>query len=121
MESLCERVGGEEKLKRVVDQFYQFVLADERINHYWVDYVSDIPKIHQNMTCFMVQSLGGPCHYEGKDMYEAHKDMEVKPEEFNIIWDHIENSMLVHHIDRKLIAEVKAIVDKTYDEIFPKK
>jgi truncated hemoglobin YjbI len=33
--SLCDRLGGENAIKSVVEQFYSLMLADPRVSHYF--------------------------------------------------------------------------------------
>ena len=49
MSSLFEKVGGHENLTRIVAQFYQHILADDRINSFFLENVSDIVKLHTTM------------------------------------------------------------------------
>lgn len=36
MTTLFEQVGGHDQLERIVAQFYQFVLGDDRINYFFL-------------------------------------------------------------------------------------
>lgn len=53
MATLFAKIGETTKIERIVDQFYQNVLSDERINHYWVEYISDIAQLHTNMAEYL--------------------------------------------------------------------
>jgi len=60
MSSLFEKVGGHENLTRIVAQFYQHILADDRINYFFLENVSDIVKLHTTMENFLSQLFDGP-------------------------------------------------------------
>jgi hemoglobin len=77
MSSLFQKIGGHDKLEKIVAQFYQYVLSDDRINYFFLEYVSDIPKLHSTMVQFLTQLFGGPSHYKGPDMYNLHKHMPL--------------------------------------------
>jgi len=36
MATIFERIGGHDQLEKMVAQFYQFVLSDERINYFFL-------------------------------------------------------------------------------------
>jgi hemoglobin len=71
METLFEKLGGGEALSLAVDKFYQRVLNDERIKHFFdgVDLVKQ--KAHQS--AFLSYAFEGSEGYEGVAMREAHK------------------------------------------------
>jgi len=56
----------------MVAQFYQFVLSDDRINSFFLENVSDIPKLHSTMVLFLTFLFGGPNHYKGPNMVKLH-------------------------------------------------
>ncbi len=82
MTTLFEQLGGHDKLEKIVAQFYQYVLADERINYFFLENVSDIVKLHSTMVQFLTFLFGGPNHYKGPDMVSLHKNMPIRPEHY---------------------------------------
>ena len=75
---LIDKVGGEEQLGLIVAQFYQHALSDDRFNTFWLQNVSDIPKLHDTVTLYLIGKFGGPNNYKGPDMYTLHKNMPIK-------------------------------------------
>ena len=110
MATLFEQLGGHDKLEAMVAQFYQFVLNDERINYFFLERVSDIPKLHRTMVQFLTGLFGGPNHYTGPDMITLHKHMEIKQIHFDITWEHMEASFLIHKLSKDLIGKLRAQV-----------
>lgn len=53
MTTLFEKAGGHDNLERIVAQFYQHILADDRINYFFLDRVSDIVELHSSMESFL--------------------------------------------------------------------
>lgn len=78
MATLFERVGGHDNLTRIVAQFYQHILADDRINYFFLENVSDIVKLHTTFELFLCHLCGGPNEYTGPDMITLHKNMKIK-------------------------------------------
>ena len=78
MSTLFEQIGGHDQLEKMVAQFYQYILTDDRINSFFLENVSDIPKLHSTMVLFLTHLFGGPNHYSGPDMVTLHKNMPIK-------------------------------------------
>jgi truncated hemoglobin YjbI len=90
-----------------VAQFYQYALNDESINSFYLENVSDIPKLHSTMVLFLTHLFGGPNHYKGPNMYELHKNMHIPRDVYDRNWGHMESAFLVYKLDKALIAELK--------------
>lgn len=76
MSSLYDRLGGEGAVNAAVELFYRKVLDDGRIAHFFddVDMESQIAK----QKSFLTMAFGGPNHYTGADMRNAHKRLVEK-------------------------------------------
>lgn len=89
MESIYDRLGGRRPIELIVDQFYQTILADDRINVFYIENVSQISELHHSVTDFFSQMFGGPALYKGKDMVSAHKHMKIEKYHFDTVWGHM--------------------------------
>jgi hemoglobin len=81
--TLFEQIGGESRLRAAVDEFTNIVLADERINFTFAD--TDLDKFKKllfEQICALAQ---GPCKYSGRDMYEAHRKLNIDNGQFNAL------------------------------------
>ncbi len=65
-------------MTKIVAQFYQHILADDRINYFFLENVSDIVKLHTTMELFLCEIFDGPKGYKGPDMISLHKNMKIK-------------------------------------------
>ncbi|RXT07044.1 group 1 truncated hemoglobin [Ammoniphilus sp. CFH 90114] len=92
-QNLYEKLGGEATIAKVVDYFYELVLADETVNHFFKN--TDMDKQRKHQTKFISFALGGPNQYTGMSMAKAHEGMNIQPEHFNAIATHLTNA-LVH-------------------------
>ena len=81
--SLFERLGGQNAVSAVVDEFAKNVLADDRINKKFAK--SDANRLVTNLKAFVCFATGGPCKYEGRDMASAHKNMGTTEGEFTAL------------------------------------
>ncbi len=73
MSSLYEQLGGKAAVELAVDKFYEKVLADERINHFFAN--TDLKKQKQHQKSFMTYAFGGAKQWNGKPIREAHKKL----------------------------------------------
>jgi hemoglobin len=81
--SLYARLGGQDAIVAVVDDFIGRVAADERINQRFFNV--DIVKLKALLVEFVAQATGGPVQYSGQDMETSHAGMEVVDEEFTAL------------------------------------
>ncbi len=123
MTSLYDRLGGEGAIASVVDKFYDFILIDPKVNHFFS--TTDMTKqrrlqkefITLVFFNFIFQVTGGPNVYEGKDMKEAHKHIKISQQDYDAIWGHLEASLNAHKVGSELIDELKTIFYSVQDEI----
>jgi len=71
MSSLYERLGGEAAIDAAVKIFYDKVLADTRISHFFEGIPMEKLIGHQKM--FLTVAFGGSNNYSGRGMAAAHK------------------------------------------------
>ncbi|QQE73385.1 group 1 truncated hemoglobin [Brevibacillus composti] len=91
METFYEKYGGEETISKVVDYFYELVLADETVNHFFAN--TDMEKQRKHQTKFISYALGGPNQYSGQSMAAAHKGMNLQPVHFDAIVAHLQAAL----------------------------
>ncbi|QRG66754.1 group I truncated hemoglobin [Brevibacillus choshinensis] len=87
MSTFYEKYGGEETISKVVDYFYDLVLADETVNHFFQN--TDMEKQRRHQTKFISYALGGPNQYTGQAMSKVHTGMNLQPEHFDAIVRHL--------------------------------
>ncbi len=110
--SLYERLGGEAAVNLAVDKFYEKVLADERINHFFTDI--DMKKQRQHQKDFMTYAFGGAQQWNGRPMREAHKklvtEMGLTDSHFDAVAENLVATLKELNIAQDLIDEVVQIV-----------
>ncbi|KPC69301.1 group I truncated hemoglobin [Laceyella sacchari] len=89
--TLYEKLGGEETIAKVVDYFYELVLADDTVNHFFEN--TDMEKQRRHQTKFISFALGGPNQYSGRSMAKAHEGMNLQPEHFDAIVKHLHDAL----------------------------
>jgi hypothetical protein len=68
-------------------------LADDRFNSFWLENVSDIPKLHDTVTYYLVGKFGGRNKYTGPDMLSVHKNMAIKEWHFELYWEYMSQAL----------------------------
>lgn len=104
METLYERLGGRDAISKVVDVFYDKVLADESVNHFFKE--TDMEKQRRHQSLFISWALGGPNQYSGKSMELAHKGMNLDESHFGAIANHLAESLREFNVSEQDINEV---------------
>jgi len=85
--SLYERLGGVNAIAMVVDRFSDEIVANVKLNvnpklKEW-NSKGELEGLKFMRTLWICQATGGPFKYTGKDMHQAHKDLNITPEEFD--------------------------------------
>src|SRR5262245_10415876 len=81
--SLFAQIGGEVKLRATVDTFVEVMLADERINFAFAN--TDLLIFKSRLYDQLCDLTDGPCTYKGRNMFEAHKKLDVTNAQFNAL------------------------------------
>lgn len=108
-ETLYERLGGEDAIAAVVDEFYDRVVADEQVAHYFEDVDMREQRAHQ--TKFVSSVTGGPVEYTGAEMEAAHADLVIGPADFQAIATHLDAALVEFDVgedDREAVLEAIA-------------
>ncbi len=115
-ESLFVRIGGMEAVNAAVEIFYQKVLADKVINHFFehIDMNAQAGK----MKTFLAYAFGAPmAHYSGKKMREAHAHMNLTEEHFNAVANNLVATLNELNVPQDMIDEVVEIAISTKNDV----
>jgi len=81
--SLYDRLGKQDAIKKVVDDFVANVSADAVINKRFEH--ADVAKLKTMLVDQICAAANGPCKYTGKTMKDAHQGMAITNEEFDAL------------------------------------
>ncbi|MGH7232310.1 MAG: group I truncated hemoglobin [Nitrospiraceae bacterium] len=81
--SLYERLGKQEAIVAVVDDFVGRVANDTRINGKFAN--ANIPRLKVLLVEQICAASGGPCTYTGRDMKTTHVGMNITSEQFDAL------------------------------------
>ena len=113
MSTLYDKLGGEKTVKLVVENFYQRVLNDDRINHFFEQVDMLKQKMHQ--IDFLTYAFEGSERYRGSTMREVHQKLVqekgLSDEHFNAFIEDLVETLKELEISPALIEEALAVAD----------
>jgi hemoglobin len=90
-ETLYDRLGGSDGIETVVEEFYDRVLADESLAHFFEATDTDALRDHQR--AFLTMVAGGPDEYDGPDMRTAHRHLDIGEADFEKVAKHLDDAL----------------------------
>lgn len=98
--TLWKRMGGEEALKPIVDDWVIRSLANPRVNfsrrgsgQEWEGNPENVNKVKKQMLHFLSSITGGPIPYGGQDIKLLHSKMKISEPEFNAMMEDLRASL----------------------------
>lgn len=111
MTTLFDKLGGAAAVDLAVDKFYERVLQDDRIKHFFADV--DMVKQRAHQKAFLTYAFGGTDKYDGRYMREAHKELVEKhglnSEHFDAVAEDLMVTLKEMGVPPELLDQVAAI------------
>ena len=104
--SLFARLGGKAAVEKVVDSFYERILADPLLSPFFED--SDMEQQRRHQTTFLSMLLGSRNTYLGKSMLAAHEGLGIQDRHFNAVAGHLKASLESAMVDE---VDIQTILD----------
>ena len=114
-ETLYDRLGGSDGIQTVVDEFYDRMLDDERMQPFFEDVDMERQRRHQAL--FISQVAGGPAEYSGENMRAAHRNLGLTHEDFETVVTHLRASLDACGVDEADAADVIESVRGLEDDV----
>lgn len=119
--SLYSRLGGTPAIASVIDTFLVAVLADTVINERFNTLpAARVASLRQNLIDQVCAGSGGPCVYTGRNMFEAHKGMNISEAEFNALVGDLVFSLDRHKVPEKEKGELLGVLGPMKTDIVGK-
>jgi hemoglobin len=106
--SVYERIGGDEALEVVVEDFYCRVLDDGQLSGFFAG--SNMNRLKGKQVEFLAAALGGPEPYAGPSMKQAHRGRGITMHHFNLVAGHLKDSLCAAGVPPETVAEILGIV-----------
>ena len=129
--TLFERLGGQDGIVAIVEDFTQRVLQDPRVNWQrngvhrggvsihagksvtWHDSPENVARLKKHLVQFVVLTTGGPAHYDGKEIKSTHAGLHISNPEFDAALGDLKASLDKLKIPNKEQKELLSIVETT--------
>lgn len=118
MSSLYQQLGGEAALDAAVDRFYDKVLADARISHFFAD--TDMTRQRAHQKAFLSLAFGGPDHYAGRDLRSGHARLlaaGLNDVHFSAVVELLAATLHELGVGEAEIAQVAAVAESVRSEV----
>jgi hemoglobin len=115
MDTIYDRIGGTEALMAVVDDFYDRVLADDRLAGFFTGTMMSRLKTRQ--VEFFAAALGGPEPYRGASMRRVHAGRAIEQEHFDLVAQHLVGALVAAGVDEPTVNEIVGAIAPLADDI----
>lgn len=102
--SIYDSIGGAPAVRVAVDKFYERVLSDPQLAHYFGRVDMDKLKSHQR--AFIAAAIGGPDVYQGRDMARAHANLGITDSDFDAVVRHLVATLTELRVPNEIIADI---------------
>jgi truncated hemoglobin YjbI len=120
-DTIFMKLGGLDMIHKTIDSFYDRVLKDSRVNHFFKYANMDMQR--GKMKAFLIMSLGGPFKFTGKDINNAHKHLVKKglnDQHFDIVAEHLDNALEEFHVAVDIREQISQVVENCRDLVLNK-
>ena len=117
-DSLYDRLGGEDAIDAAVDLFYDKVLDDSHLQHFFEH--ADMDRLRSMQKSFMTMAFGGPEEYSGADLRTAHEHFVAKgldDTHFDAVAGHLRATLQELEVPEDLIIDVLTVVETTRNDV----
>jgi hemoglobin len=116
--NLYDELGGEPAVNAAVDLFYQKLLADPRVAHFFDGLDMERQRAHQK--AFLTVAFGGPNRYSGRQLRTAHAGLQHKglsDSHVDVVLEHLGATLRELNVRDDLVARVIAVADSVRNEV----
>ena len=119
--TLYARLGGYDAIAAVVDDFVGRLVADKRLNKFFVGHSEDsLHKIRQHVVDQICNAAGGPCLYTGRDMRTSHHGLGITNEDWDASVKHLVATLDKFKVPKAEQDELLAVVGTLKKDIVDK-
>jgi hemoglobin len=113
--SLYERLGGEQGLRKIVNDILDKNFNNPEISHHFKNV--DMNKLKQLVFEFFSMGIGGPHIYTGRDMRSAHADLGISQRDFSLGNDDVSEALKENGVSKAEIDEVIGILNSMKGDV----
>ena len=113
--TLYDRIGGEAAVARMMDSFYERVLADPELAPFFARV--SMEKVRSMQTLFFCTALDGPLEYSGRPLATVHYGLGIRPPHLTRFVGHLLATLRDLRLDENDVLEIVSRIDTYADEI----
>lgn len=133
--TLYERLGGQQGLTAIVDDFVNRALADPRVNWErkgvrtgsllpwrndpveWTPDARNVARMKKHIVQFLSLATGGPTQYEGREMKRVHQGLRISNAEFDAAVGDLKATLDALGVPDQEQKELMSIVESTRPQV----
>jgi hemoglobin len=123
--TLWERLGGEDNVRKVVDDLVRAAAEDPKVNFFrngkYITDLAGLNTLKRRLVEYVSAATHGPLQYTGKDMKTAHAGMGITEAEFKALAGHLKTALEKNGAQPADVTAVLTAVGATAKDIVEKK
>ena len=120
-QTIYQQLGGKKAVDAAVEIFYDKIMADERINHFFIG--TNWKQQKGKQKAFLAKALGGAVKYSGKNLQDAHAHLVAKglnQDHFDAVIGHLETTLIELKVPKNLREAALEIAKGTQNDVLGK-
>lgn len=113
--SIYDRVGGQEAIEVVVEDFYVRVLADAQLSGFFTG--TNMSRLKGRQAEFFAAALGGPQPYTGAPMKQVHQGRGITMHHFGLVAGHLADALTAAGVSSATVTEILGAIAPLAPEI----
>jgi hemoglobin len=114
-QTLFERIGGEQTIGELIDDFYGRVLADPELNPFFKN--TSMDKLRRMQREFFSAALDGPITYTGKPLSHVHYGRGITKHHFALYVNHLLDTLRDCGVNDQDVNDIIGRINTYADEI----
>jgi hemoglobin len=110
-----ETLGGAEPLRVAVDRFYDKVVNDPQLEHYFEGV--DLVRVKRHQVLLLKQVLGGPAEYDGRALGDAHAGLNISGSDYDRVVEHLVGTLNEMNVDSTVVGALEGVVASVRSDI----
>jgi hemoglobin len=116
LRTIYDEIGGAAAVTVVVDRFYERLVADPSVSHYFTG--KDLVRLKAHQRALVTVALGGTSEtYTGRLMGPAHAGLDITDEAFDAILGHLQAVLVDAGVGTTTVGKVMAILEPLRPEV----
>ena len=102
--TIYEQIGGVSTVRGLVEDFYDRIMREDTLRHYFVGI--DMSRLVRHQTDFVCMVMGGPANYSGRQLRESHRHLAITDKDFDLVASCLENCLLDGGLEDAHVEEI---------------